>query len=82
MRSTVNELRQHENSPIWQDQREEIESWLEEIRNNLESDEVPLEAVPELRGSAKALRNVLCMLSVLADNLEADIEEERENGTP
>lgn len=77
MRSTPNELRQHEHSAIWQDVAEEINIWIEEIRNNLESTELPIENVPELRGSAKALRNVIGMLPIMADNLEALDQEEK-----
>ena len=53
-------------STIWTDIQEELMIWLEEIRSQLESDEVDLGEVKALRGSAKAIRHVL----QLPENLE------------
>ena len=76
MRCTPDEIRQHESSNIWLDLVEELDIWLTEIRDNLESDDLPLEQMPKLQGSAKALRNVIGMLPILADNAETQEENE------
>lgn len=73
MLSTAEELRQFEKSNIWKDIVEELMLWINEIRDNLESDDLLLEAVPKLQGSVKALRNVIAMLPIMAENI--DMEE-------
>ena len=73
MRSTAKELTHFEQSIIWQDIVGELEIWLTELRDQMESDEADWEMVQMLRGSSKALRNVKNMLP----NLAAIAEEEK-----
>ena len=66
-------------STIWKDICDEIDVWIEELRNQLEAEEIDLGMVKSLRGSAKALRHV----KELPDNLELiamSLEEEQKNG--
>jgi len=76
MRSTIKELKSFEKSVIWADITGELEVWLEEIRDNLENEDIILEQVSALRGSARALRNVISMVPVLVENAEHDQEED------
>ena len=69
------EWRQFQETSIWKDICEEIDIWIEEIRDQLESEEVDLGIVKALRGSALALRNV----KRLPENLEATAQELEEN---
>ena len=78
MLSTKNEILQHEHNPVWKDIVAEISIWLEQLRDNLESEDIPIELVRDLRGSAKALRNVINILPNLAELTE---EEENDDGS-
>jgi len=75
--NTPDEIRLFEKSTMWGDIVTELDMWLEEIRNQLESDEVLLADVPMLRGSAKAIRNVVNMLPNLAEIASTNQEEEK-----
>jgi hypothetical protein len=57
----------------------ELEVWIEDLRNELESPETtPVNEVLKLhQGSLKALRNVLEMPRIIADNIMVDLEKER-----
>ena len=66
------------NSTQWQDICEEIDIWIEEIRNQLESEEVDLGEVKALRGSARALRHVKGLPENLKQ-LALDREQEEKN---
>lgn len=69
----VSEWRAFKESSIWDDICQELDIWIEEIRNQLESEEIDLGVVKALRGSAKALRHV----KELPDNLIHLAEEAR-----
>lgn len=77
-RCTPEELRQGEKSNLWRDVSEEIDLWISELRENLESEDLPLADVPTMRGAIKSLRNVLLMLPIMAENLES-LKEENDN---
>ena len=78
MRNSAEEILHFERSIIWLDIVDELNIWLDEIRTNLESEDVSIDAVPALRGSAKAIRNVINMLPNLAElaNINDELEEE------
>ncbi|RKY23419.1 MAG: hypothetical protein DRP62_05925 [Planctomycetota bacterium] len=77
MRSSARDFEQLTRDATWLDIEDEINIWIEEIRNNLEADEISLEEVPALRGAIKALRNVLNMPLILAEQLK---DEEKDDG--
>lgn len=75
MRCSPDELTQFEKTSIWLDIVDELNVWLHEIRDNIESTDLELSAVPELRGSAKALRNVINLLPNLAEIARQELED-------
>jgi len=66
-------------SSIWADILEELHVWLEEIRSQLESEEIDLGLVKSLRGSAKAIRHVMELPGNLKE-LAIAREQEEKNG--
>ena len=67
MRCSPKDFADFEKSALWLDIVDELNIWLEEIRDNLENVDISLRKVRELRGSAMALRNVVNILPNLAE---------------
>jgi hypothetical protein len=78
MRSTSGQLKDFEESVVWQDIKEELGIWLTEIRDQLENSDMQFSSrvLDQLGGSAKALRMVQMIPEVLR-NLAEDEEDER-----
>jgi len=75
------EWKSFQESTIWKDICEEFDIWLEEIRDQLESDGVDLGLVKSLRGSALAIRNAKRLpenLQIAAEELEQNSAKKRE----
>ena len=67
MRSTPGQLEDFKASVFWQDACEELDIWIEEIRNQLENTDLDFNArtLDQLGGCAKALRHVKQLPDVL-----------------
>jgi len=67
MRSTLGQLKDFKESVFWQDISEELDVWLEEIRNQLENGDLNFShrTLDQLGGSAKAIRNIKNLPEVL-----------------
>jgi len=78
MRSTVGQIEDFSQSFIWQDICEELDYWLERIRDELENLDLSADhrTLDQLSGNAKAIRNVKMILETLV-NLSEDEEGER-----
>ena len=70
-----------ENSIIWEDVKDEIKLWIEDIRDILEDRDKTqfIEDFRRLQGSSEALRNVLNLAEQMIMNKEIEIKE-REDG--
>ena len=77
MRSTVGQLNDFKDSVFWQDCNEELDIWIEEIRNQLENLDLQFDgrALDQLGGCAKALRHAKqlpnVLIAIAEDNMEA-----------
>ena len=67
MRSSAGSLKDFKDSAIWQDICEEVDVWLDEIRNQLENPDLDMShrTLDQLGGNAKALRRVKDIPDVL-----------------
>ena len=74
MRSSVGMLKDFTEGVVWQDLKDELGLWLEDIRNRLEDSDNTLfpEDIKRLQGNAEAVRNVLMLPENLILNLEGD----------
>ena len=64
---------------IWKDLEYELDKWLEDIRNMLESQiDVPdVLVLRKLQGNAETIRNVLRLPFAVMENIKMDSEKER-----
>ena len=79
MRSTIGQLKDFKSSVFWQDIEEELDIWLEEVRNQLENGDLQFDhrTLDQLGGCAKAIRNMKNLPEVLIGIAE-DNKELRE----
>jgi len=77
--SSAEDFKSFMDSSIWRDMKGEIELWIEQIRNSLETPESSEddESDDSLRGSAKALRRVLAMPEVIRGTILEDRDDSR-----
>ena len=80
MRSSAGQIKDFSEGIIWNDMLEEIDIWLQRIRDELENPmlEFTHRTLDQLSGSAKAIRNMKDLPEVLM-GLAEDEEYEREN---
>ena len=78
MRSSLGQLKDFFSGVIWQDIKDELNTWLEDIRNALEDPGKTLfmEDIKRLQGNAEAIRNVLTLENSLILNKEDELKEE------
>ena len=84
-KSTSHMFEEFMKSTIWMDIEHELNKWLEDVRTMLEDvgGNLDLNGLKRLQGSADAIRNMLNLPINVMDNIEDDINrerEERENG--
>jgi hypothetical protein len=74
VKSTPDQLSDFKHSVFWQDICEELDIWLNEIRDQLENPDLDFShrTLDQLGGSAKALRNVKNLPDVLIGLAEDD----------
>jgi hypothetical protein len=74
MRSSPGQIEDFSQSVIWKDMCEELDVWLDRIRNELENLDLSAShrSLDQLSGSAKALRNVKMILETLLNLSEED----------
>jgi hypothetical protein len=80
MRSTPGQIEEFSQSLIWRDICEELDFWLERIRDELENTDLSSShrTLDQLSGNAKAIRNVMMILETLV-NLSREDEEGESN---
>ena len=78
MRSTPGQIEDFSQSMIWRDICEELDIWLERIRDELENMDLSADhrTLDQLSGNAKAIRNVKMILETLNNVSEMDEEGE------
>jgi hypothetical protein len=83
IRSTVAQLNDFIEGFIWQDMMDELEIWLNGVRDGLEDVEADEKDLFRNQGRADAIRYVLSLPLVMRDGLledqERDIDDEKEN---
>ena len=78
MRSTPGQIEDFSHSLIWKDMCDELDVWLDRIRNELENLDLSAShrSLDQLSGSAKAIRNFKLVLETLLNLSEEDEEGE------
>jgi hypothetical protein len=76
-RSSVSAFQDFVESSVWQDILHELDVWLEDSRNILESDEKApdIETVKLVQGRVRAIREVKQMPYVIIENIKQDNEK-------
>jgi hypothetical protein len=82
MRSNIGNLIDFKESIIWQDICEEIDVWIDEIRNQLENPDLEMthRALDQLGGNVESLRRVKGILDVLIGLAEDELDNRLEKG--
>lgn len=69
LRATMEQLRSFLGSPVWADMKEEVMTWLNDIRNQLE-ETTNIEISRRLQGNAEACRYFLSLPDSLIEAME------------
>ena len=69
LRSTAAQFSEFLESTIWADLRDELEVWLEGVRDGLEDTGMPVEDLYRNQGRAEAVRYVLSLPETIRDTL-------------
>jgi len=76
-RSTPKMFEDFIQSTIWQDMENELNAWIEDIRDSLES-ELEHEGMLRLQGNVEGIKKVLGLPKNVLDNIIEDINREKE----
>ena len=78
MRTSARDWTDFAKSPVWLDMSEELNVWINDLHQQMENPELSAELWRRLQGNIEAIRNVLNMPLILAENLKAQEEEEND----
>jgi hypothetical protein len=80
LQSSIAQFKSFIDSPIWADMKREVQTWLDDVRNQLEQ-ETTLEIYRRLQGNAEACRYFLGLPEVLIAALEESYGRADRSGT-
>ena len=67
------------NSLIWMDIKNELEVWLQDIRDQLENinGDLSVRVLDRLGGNAESIRNLLALPQIMIDTLDVDFKMDK-----
>ena len=76
MKSTIGQLRDFKESFIWQDMCEELDVWLEQVREQLEDPDSVFDdrQIHKLQGNAETIRNTKNIVDILIGLAEEELD--------